>query len=117
MNARAGAAVGVVVASAGYPEAPITPRRITGADPASADDDGDVLVFHAGTRRSPNGGHESTGGRVATVVGRGADLAAARESAYRGVASIELEGGQYRSDIAERELTLGDGAQFGDQAG
>jgi phosphoribosylamine--glycine ligase len=54
---------------------------------------------------------------VLTVVGRGADLAAARESAYRGVAAIELEGGQHRSDIAERELHLGDGVQVGDQAG
>ena len=42
-------------------------------------DDGDVLVFHAGTRRTAAGGYETTGGRVVTVVGRGADLAAARE--------------------------------------
>ena len=117
LSSRAGAAVGVVIASAGYPEASITPRRVTGADPASADDDGEILIFHAATRRSSDGDHETTGGRVLTVVGRGADLAAARETAYRRVAAIELEGGQHRSDIAERELHLGHGTQLGDQAG
>ncbi|HEX2766662.1 MAG TPA: phosphoribosylamine--glycine ligase [Candidatus Limnocylindria bacterium] len=101
---RPGAAVGVVVAAKGYPEAPIAGRPISGVDPAAAGDDGDVLVFHAGTRRTADGGYASTGGRVVTVVGRGADLATARAAAYRAVAKIELEGGQFRTDIAAREL-------------
>ncbi len=101
---RPGAAVGVVVAAEGYPEAPIAGRPISGVEPAAAGDDGDVLVFHAGTRRTADGGYASTGGRVATVVGRGADLATARAAAYRAVAEIGLEGGQFRTDIAAREL-------------
>jgi phosphoribosylamine---glycine ligase len=114
---RAGAAVGVVIASEGYPDAPLTGRRIEGAEPSGADDDGDQLCFHAGTRRSADGGHETTGGRVLTVVGRGATLEAARDAAYRGVAGVALDGGRYRTDIAARELDLGDRSQLGDQAG
>ena len=98
LGVRSGAAVGVVIASEGHPEAPITGRRITGADPASAADDGDQLIFHAGTRRTSDG-HESTGGRLVTVVGRGSDHAAARSAAYAGASGVALEGGRYRTDI------------------
>jgi len=103
---RPGAAVGVVIASEGYPEAPITGRRIDGAEPASASDDGDRLVFHAGTRRVA-GGFESIGGRVLTVVGRGADHASARERAYAAVAEVGLDGGSYRADIAADVASAG----------
>jgi phosphoribosylamine--glycine ligase len=100
---RPGAAVGVVVAAEGYPAAPVTGRPVDGAEPASASDDGARLIFHAGTRRE-DGGLVSAGGRVLTVVGCGPDLAAARESAYRGVAGVSLDGSHYRTDIADREL-------------
>jgi phosphoribosylamine--glycine ligase len=93
-----------VIASAGYPEAPELGRPVRGLEPSSAADDGPVLVFHAGTRRSGEG-WETSGGRVATIVGVGADLAGAREAAYRAVDAVELDGGRYRSDIAARELT------------
>ncbi len=99
---RHGAAVGVVVASEGYPEAPVTGRRIRGAEPASAADDGDRLIFHAGTRRTADG-CESSGGRVLTIVGRGADHAMARQRAYAAVAEVGLDGGRYRADIAALE--------------
>ena len=100
---RPAAAVGVVIASEGYPDEPRTGRSVEAADPASASDDGDVLVFHAATRRT-RAGWESSGGRVLTVVGRGGDLAAARDAAYRGVRSIALDGAQLRSDVAAREV-------------
>lgn len=100
---RPGAAVGVVIAAAGYPEAPQAGARLEGAEPSGPGDDGDVLIFHAGTRRT-KGGWEVSGGRVVTVVGRGADLAQARTAAYRGVEGVRLEGGQHRSDIALREV-------------
>ncbi len=93
------AAVGVVVAAEGYPEAPIPGGRLRGVDPAAPDDDGEVLVFHAGTRREDGGEFVARGGRVVTVVGRGADLAAARAAAYRGIGEVTLVGGQHRSDI------------------
>ena len=101
---RAGAAVGVVVASEGYPDAPIAGRVVEGAEPASAADDGELLCFHAGTARRPDGRYETTGGRVLAMVGRGATMQAARDAAYRGVASVELDGGRFRTDIAAREL-------------
>ncbi len=119
VSLRAGAAVGVVVASEGYPDAPVTGRPIAGADPASAADDGSTLVFHSGTRRTAEGGHEASGGRVVTVVGRGPDLAEARAAAYERLAEIDLDGAQVRDDIAERELVasdVGDRAQLGSEA-
>jgi phosphoribosylamine--glycine ligase len=109
VSPREGAAVGVVVAAPGYPSATETGAPIAGADPATAGDDGAALVFHAGTRRTADGGHRSAGGRVLTVVGRGADLAIAREAAYARLAEITLDGAQVRDDIAARELTTSAG--------
>jgi phosphoribosylamine--glycine ligase len=97
------AAVGVVIAAEGYPGDPITGRQLIGAEPASAGD-GRLLCFHAGTRRAADGSFEAAGGRVATLVGIGDDLASARETAYLGVAGVQLEGGQHRADIGLREL-------------
>ena len=101
---RPGASVGVVVAVEGYPAAPVTGRRVQGADPPGVDDHGPLLCFHAGTRRAGDGSYESSGGRVVTFVGLGDDLAAAREIAYRGVSGCRLDGGQHRSEIGLREL-------------
>ncbi len=98
-----GAAVGVVIAAEGYPDDPVRGRAIRGAEPSSPADEGALLCFHAGTRRAA-GGHETSGGRVVTMVGRGSDLAAARAAAYAGVAGVELEGGQHRSDIGLAEV-------------
>jgi phosphoribosylamine--glycine ligase len=97
------AAVGVVLASEGYPEAPLAGRALRGADPAAPGDDGPQLCFHAGTRRTGDG-HETTGGRVATFVGLGPDHAAAREAAYAAIAGAQLEAGQHRSDVAADAL-------------
>ena len=51
-----------------------------------------------------------------TMVGQGSSFAAARDAAYRGVDAVALDGGRYRTDIAARELDLGDGAKLGDEA-
>ncbi|WP_182558868.1 phosphoribosylamine--glycine ligase [Microlunatus kandeliicorticis] len=91
-----GAAVGVVVASQGYPAAPVTGAVITGTEDVPAG----VEVVHAGTARDADGRLVSTGGRVLTVVGTGADLAAAREAAYAGVDVVRLDGAFHRTDIA-----------------
>ncbi len=88
-----GAAVGVVVAAAGYPESPRRGDPITGADQPG--------VFHAGTAVDEAGRLVSAGGRVLTVVGTGDDLARARDAAYAKVASLDLPGGFWRSDIAQ----------------
>jgi phosphoribosylamine--glycine ligase len=90
-----GAAVALVLASAGYPEAPRRGDAIDGL-PASGGD----LVFHAGTRRLAEGHFATDGGRVLAAVGRGADLAAARADAERVADSIRFDGQQRRHDIA-----------------
>jgi phosphoribosylamine---glycine ligase len=91
------AAVVVVLASAGYPDAPETGRAITGLDAAAAVPG--VTIAHAATA-DVDGGFVATGGRVLGVVGTGGDLTAARDAAYAGMRAIHLEGGQYRTDIA-----------------
>ena len=103
LSLRAGAAVGVVVASQGYPDAPVTDRPLLGAEPSGPADAGPVLCFHAATRATP-GGYASSGGRVVTMVGLGGDLADARRRAYAGVAGVQLEGSQLRTDVAAWEL-------------
>ncbi len=91
---RSGAAVGVVIAAAGYPDAPRKGDPITGAEVEG--------VFHAGTARDAEGRLVSAGGRVLTVVGTGDTLAEARAAAYAKVAGITLPGGFFRTDIAEK---------------
>lgn len=96
----ADAAVTVVIASQGYPELPRKGDAITGVEAAEALDG--VHVLHAGTGLDADGGLVTAGGRVLSVVGRGADLEAARERAYAGVAAIDIAGSQHRTDIAAR---------------
>ena len=93
------AAVCVVIAAEGYPDSPVTGGVITGLAEADAVEGVDVL--HAGTRAE---GSEivASGGRVLSVVGRGATLAEARAHAYAAVALIDLPGSHHRSDIAAR---------------
>jgi phosphoribosylamine--glycine ligase len=91
-----GAAVTVVVAAEGYPGTPRLGDPLTGADA-----DG---VLHAGTRRRDDGAVVSAGGRVLSVVGTGADLAAAREDAYRRLDGVHLAGSHHRTDIALRAV-------------
>ncbi|MGO1292603.1 MAG: phosphoribosylglycinamide synthetase C domain-containing protein, partial [Cellulosimicrobium funkei] len=69
-----------------------------------------VHVLHAGTSRADDGGLVASGGRVLSVVARGADLAEARRRAYAAVDRIVLPGSHHRTDIAARaaagEVTL-----------
>jgi phosphoribosylamine--glycine ligase len=94
-------AVGVVVASRGYPESAESGQIITGVEAAEALPG--ITVFHAGTSRR-NGDLLTNGGRVLTVVGRGADFGEAVTRAYDGVARISFDGMQYRRDIARSAL-------------
>lgn len=90
----------VVLASEGYPGDVATGREITGLDAAAAVSG--VHLVHAATARTTEGGWIATGGRVLGVVARGESFAAARARAYSAMNEIDLEGGQFRSDIAER---------------
>ena len=91
------AAVGIVLASEGYPG---TPKRGLPIDGIEAADAQGALVFHGGSIRRPGGGYGTNGGRVLTVVGRGRDLAAARDVAERAADAITWDGQQRRRDIA-----------------
>ena len=92
-------ALGVVIASAGYPEAPRKGDAIEGL-PAATDD---CHVFHAGTRAEGNS-VLTDGGRVLCVTALGDSLRLAQKRAYRAVESIRFSGLQYRKDIGHRAL-------------
>ncbi len=94
------AAVTVVLASAGYPESSSSGDVITGLDAVGQD----VFVTHAGTARDRSGAIVTAGGRVLSVTALGADIAAARASAYAAANMIEFPGRQLRRDIALRAV-------------
>ena len=96
----ADAAVCVVGAAPGYPEAPRTGAIIDALD--AADDLADVLVFCAGVDRDVDGRLISAGGRVLDIVGFGPTLAVARERAYEGVRRVGFSGMRFRNDIAAK---------------
>jgi phosphoribosylamine--glycine ligase len=96
-----GAAVCVVLASAGYPAKAETGKKISGLERAGALPN--VQVFHAGTSQKPDGVYTS-GGRVLGVTARAADLRSAVDLAYKAAGEIQFEGMQYRRDIAARAL-------------
>ncbi|WBB97026.1 phosphoribosylamine--glycine ligase [Solwaraspora sp. WMMA2080] len=104
---RDGAAVTVVLASAGYPAAARTGDVITGDVITGA---GQAGISHAGTARDATGQLVSAGGRVLSATGVGADLVGARDAAYRLLAGVDLPGGHFRADIAlaaaEGRITL-----------
>jgi phosphoribosylamine---glycine ligase len=112
---RPGAAVAVVIAAEGYPEAPAKGDTIilaeragvegagTAVSSAGADGAGGAAhayVLQAGTALDAGGELVSAGGRVLNVVGAGADVAAARAAAYELAGTVEMRGGWYRRDIA-----------------
>lgn len=86
----------IVAAAQGYPGAPRKGDHITGIEEAMAQSA--VTVYHAGTRMD-DGRLVTSGGRVLSVCGRGANLEAALETAYRGMDSIDFDGMTFRKDI------------------
>jgi phosphoribosylamine---glycine ligase len=92
------AAVTVVVAAHGYPDSPRGGDELGGLAAAGAVDGASVL--HAGTVLDGAGRVVTSGGRVLSVVGTGADLATARERAYAAVGEIRIDGSHHRTDIA-----------------
>ncbi|MGY2876609.1 phosphoribosylamine---glycine ligase [Marmoricola sp. URHA0025 HA25] len=93
---KAGAAVAVVMASAGYPESASSGDVITGVEAAEGSG---CDVLHAGTALA-EGELVTAGGRVLAVTAVGPDVAAARAHAYAGLAAISFPGAQWRTDIA-----------------
>ncbi len=94
-------AVCVVMASGGYPDDYEKGKVITGLK--EAEELSDVVVFHAGTKRS-NGDVVTSGGRVLGVTALGTNIAAAQARAYEAVGRIHFDGAYYRQDIADKAL-------------
>jgi phosphoribosylamine--glycine ligase len=89
----------VVLASAGYPEKPVTGSPINGLD--TANQRPSTVIFHAGTRRGASGEWLTAGGRVLGVTATGPDLSAALRRCYLAAGDISWEGMQYRRDIGK----------------
>jgi phosphoribosylamine--glycine ligase len=95
------AAVGVVLAAGGYPDAVRKGDVIHGLG-AAAGLPG--KVFHAGTSLDEEGRVVTSGGRVLCAVGLGTSVGAAQEQAYELAAAIDWDGVQYRKDIGYRAI-------------
>ena len=96
-------ALGVVLAAAGYPEAPRQGDVIAGL-PAQGNAFGDdCMVFHAGTREQ-DGQTASAGGRVLCVTALGDSVRAAQSRAYRVIETVGFDGMQLRRDIGHRAI-------------
>ena len=93
------AALGVVMAAAGYPGSYAKGHQIAGLD----DDEPDTKVFHAGT--ATDGDHVVTsGGRVLCVCGLGEDVSEAQRHALERVGAIGWNGAWHRRDIGHRAV-------------
>jgi phosphoribosylamine--glycine ligase len=95
------AALTVVMAARGYPEAPLKGTVIRGLDKAAAVEG--VEIFHAGTVVK-DGALVANGGRVLNVTALGRDVAEAQARAYRAVDSIDWPEGFCRRDIGWRAV-------------
>jgi phosphoribosylamine---glycine ligase len=94
------AALGVVMASHGYPGTVRTGDAITGLPPARDD----AVVFHAGTAEDANGQVVTSGGRVLCATALGDGVRQAQQRAYELLAPIRFDGAQYRRDIGHHAI-------------
>jgi phosphoribosylamine---glycine ligase len=92
-------ALGVVMAAAGYPDAPRKGDIVSGIPAETAD----CITFHAGTTLKDDRLVVS-GGRVLCVVGLGDSVKIAQKQAYAGIDQIQFDGAQFRRDIGWRAI-------------
>jgi phosphoribosylamine---glycine ligase len=102
LSAGPEAAVSVVLAAEGYPEAPEVGMPIRSVREA---EESGAIVFHAGTALR-NGELVSAGGRALGVTGLGSSIAEARDKAYAAIELIDFPGAQYRRDVALRAVRV-----------
>ena len=95
-------AVGVVVASANYPDDAMVKTGFPIHGLAQMPQG--VQIFHAGTRFEPGRGLVTDGGRVVTSVALGDTVAEAREKALAGARQVRFQGAFFRSDIAQEAV-------------
>ncbi len=94
-------AIGVVLASGGYPGTYRSGDAIHGL---AGIDDPSVKVFHAGTRQDEQGRILTDGGRVLCAVGLGDTIGDARDRVYQSITGISWDGMFFRRDIGHRAL-------------
>ncbi len=92
-------ALGVVMASANYPETPRLGDEITGLTNQLAD----THIFHAGTAQK-DGKVVTSGGRVLCVTALGETVKFAQQQAYQAMKEIKFDGAQFRTDIGYRAI-------------
>lgn len=95
------AAVTTVLASPGYPSAPMKGAEIR--LPSELPER--TLLFHAGTACDARGTLRTAGGRVMCATGLGRDVAEAAQRSRTLAERVEFDGKVYRRDIAWREIT------------
>ncbi|RME83062.1 MAG: phosphoribosylamine--glycine ligase [Zetaproteobacteria bacterium] len=95
------AALCVVVASRGYPQAFEKGQPIRGLEEVEKEG---AIVFHAGTARNEKGELVNAGGRVLGVTALGDTIADAQARAYRALEKLDWPGGFYRRDIGWRAI-------------
>ena len=95
------AALGVVLAAGGYPDAYDKGHVITGIDDANSEL---VKVFHAGTTTSDKAVITS-GGRVLCVTALGESVTQAQKFAYEAINKIHWSGQFFRTDIGYRAIS------------
>ncbi|PKO47398.1 MAG: phosphoribosylamine--glycine ligase [Betaproteobacteria bacterium HGW-Betaproteobacteria-22] len=92
-------ALGVVMASANYPDTPKLGDEITGLPEQLTD----AHIFHAGTTLK-DGKVVTSGGRVLCVTALGETIKFAQQQAYAILEQVKFEGAQYRTDIGYRAI-------------
>ena len=97
-----GAALGVVMAARGYPDAPERGTIIRGLSQAARVPG--VQIFHAGTKADPDGTLRAAGGRVLNICATADTLRKAHDLAYQAVDLVDWPGGFCRRDIGWRAL-------------
>jgi phosphoribosylamine--glycine ligase len=99
-----GSALGVVIASKGYPIASAPSAAVRLVEGVEADH---TFMFHASTLKGPDGVLRTHGGRCFTVVGVGSDLRSAANRAYTAADRIRFDGCWYRRDIGQKFIGEG----------
>lgn len=104
---REDTALTVVMAAMGYPGTPKKGTEIRALETANSGKD--VMIFHAGTKRS-DGKIVASGGRVLNVTALGTSVKEAQANAYDAVKKVDWPDGFYRTDIGYRAIAREDGS-------
>ncbi len=98
---KEGVSICVVITSKGYPEKPEKGFLINGLEKLKGRED--VMVFHAGTKKSDNR-YYTSGGRVLGITAIGSTYEDAMKRVYEAVSMIDFDGMHYRKDIGAKAL-------------